>query len=240
MNTEGFSEEVSLERPLKDDGRRGIIGHLEKQSEQRPGPGGIVGRQDQADPRAGDVSREPQQSRLKPFREKPCRKTRYHPRAHSIESTAHPHPKMWRLRWRQRTLSLVRSRLGSSCLCSVWSRAALRTAPTRQHFCPCPSSPAAPTSLPSVPPRPPVTSRQCPIHTPEPSLPLPPRWIRASSHQPAARTPSNTSTTHPQPQLRTDSAPPNLKRLSTCTPEPTTPFLCPYTNVPFRETSLVP
>lgn len=80
MNTEGFSEEVSLEGPLKDDGRRGIIGHLEGQSEQRPGPGGNVGRQDQADPRAGDVAREPQQRRLKPFREKPCGKTRHHPR----------------------------------------------------------------------------------------------------------------------------------------------------------------
>lgn len=54
MNTEGFSEEVSLERALKDDRRRerkeGIIGHLEKQPEQRPGPGGNVGRQDQARP----------------------------------------------------------------------------------------------------------------------------------------------------------------------------------------------
>lgn len=159
------------------------------------------------DPRAGDVAREPQQSRLKTFREKPCRKTRYHLRGsqHRIYYTSS-----------SKDVEAEMEAEDAVSFVPVWEIAAHVQCGAGQcsepqqpdsASCPCPSSPrslhqpavCAPTTSCDLPPRPATHSR-----AQHPSLPPPPRWIRASSHQLAARTPSNTSTTHPQPRLRKD------------------------------------
>lgn len=81
MNTEGFLEEVSFERALKDDGRRGPTATWRSSLSRGLGLEGTWGGRTRPDPGAGDVAGEPlQRSRLKAVREKPCRKTEYRPR----------------------------------------------------------------------------------------------------------------------------------------------------------------
>lgn len=79
MNTEGFSEEVSLQRALKDDGR-GPTATWRSSLSRGLGLEGTWGSRTRADPEAGDTAEEPVQgSRLKTVREKPCRKAQCRP-----------------------------------------------------------------------------------------------------------------------------------------------------------------
>ena len=147
MNTEGFLEEVTFERALKDDGRRGPMATWRSSLRRGLGLEGTWGSRTRPDPGAGDIAEEPlQRSRLKAIREKPCRKTQYHPcgsqRGIYYRSSS---PNVEAEMEAQDAVSRL-FRLENTCSCSVWGRAAFRTAPARQRFLPLPSSPAAPTA----------------------------------------------------------------------------------------------
>lgn len=223
-------------------GRRGSSATWRSSLSRGLGLEGTWGGRTRPDPRAGDVAREPQQSRLKTFREKPCRKTRYHLRGsqHRIYYTSSSKDVEAEMEAEDAVSFVPVWEIAAHVQCGAGQRSEPHQPDSAS--CPCPSSPGASTSLPSVPPRPPVTSPQGPLHTPEPSTP-------ACLLHPAGYVPLPTNRLLEPPQTHPpltpnpgfeQTAPPNLKRLSTCTPEPTTPFLCPYTNVPFRETSLRP
>lgn len=203
-----------------------------------------MGQQDQGRPRSRGRRREPLQgSRLKTVREKPRRKAQcrphgseggiyYGPSPNNAEAEVEAEDAVSRSFPFGKYLLMFSVEQGSTH--NSTSQTALpalapalqqlpRLAEEVQSHQPAGRAPMTSCDLPQTPS---THSR-----TQHPSLPPPPRCIHASSHQPAARTPSNTPTTHP---------PPNLKRLYLCTAEPPTPLLCPCPSVPFRETSLMP
>lgn len=147
---EGFSEEVSLERALKDDGRRGPTATWRSSPSRGLGLEGTWGSRTRADPGAGAAAGEPLQgSRLKTVREKPRRKAQcrphgsergiyYGPSPNNAEAEVEAEDAVSRLSFVpvRKILAHVQCGAGQH---------------SQQHqpdsaSCPCPSSPAAPTA----------------------------------------------------------------------------------------------